>query len=118
MDEDRNQRDAMMDLGHERPQVAVKARNRSPIVPRASIAGRALVAVVAIMTFLASITTGTVLLVSASAAEWQSDVASEITIQVRPAAGRDLVRDAAAVTEAMRAQPGIIEVRPFTKDES
>jgi cell division transport system permease protein len=59
-----------------------------------------------------------VLLVSASAAEWQSEVTSEITIQVRPAAGRDLVRDAAAVTEAMRVQPGIIEVRPFTKDES
>ena len=57
----------------------------SPIVPRASISGRALVAVVAIMTFLASITTGAVLLVSASAAEWQSEVASEITIQVRPA---------------------------------
>ena len=85
-----------------------KARNLSPIVPRASIAGRALVAVVAIMTFLASITTGTVLLVSASAAEWQSDVASEITIQVRPVPGRDLDRDAAAVAQAMRAQPGIV----------
>ncbi len=48
---------------------------------------QALVAVVAIMTFLASITTGTVLLVSASAAEWQSEVASEITIQVRPTPG-------------------------------
>ena len=90
----------------------------SPIVPRASISGRALVAVVAIMTFLASITTGTVLLVSASAAEWQSEVASEITIQVRPTAGRDIARDAAAVAEAMRAQPGIVEVRPFSKDES
>src|SRR5258707_7950436 len=108
----------LVDLGHERPQVPAKARNMSPIVPRASISGRALVAVVAIMTFLASITTGTVLLVSASAAEWQSEVASEITIQVRPAAGRDLTRDAAAVTEAMRTQPGIVEVRPFSKDES
>ena len=107
-----------MDLGHERPQVPAQARNRSPIVPRASIAGRALVAVVAIMTFLASITTGTVLLVSASAAEWQSEVSSEITIQVRPSAGRDLDRDAAAVTDAMRAQPGIVEIRPFSKDES
>ena len=95
-----------------------RARNLSPIVPRASIAGRALVAVVAIMTFLASVTTGTVLLVSASAAEWQSEVASEITIQVRPAAGRDLDRDSAAVTTAIRAQPGIIEVRPFSKEES
>jgi cell division transport system permease protein len=113
-----NERDPLMDLGHERPQVPVRARNLSPIVPRASIAGRALIAVVAIMTFLASITTGTVLLVSASAAEWQSDVASEITIQVRPAAGRDIERDALAVAEALRAQPGIVEVRPFTKDES
>jgi cell division transport system permease protein len=75
----------LVDLGRERPQVPAQARNMSPIVPRGSISGSALVAVVAIMTFLASITTGTVLLVSASAAEWQSDVASEITVQVRPA---------------------------------
>jgi cell division transport system permease protein len=113
-----DQHGPLVDLGHERPQVPARARNRSPIVPRASIAGRALVAVVAIMTFLASITTGTVLLVSASATEWQSEVASEITIQVRPVAGRDLDRDAAAVAEAMRAQSGIVEIRPFTKDES
>ena len=108
----------MVDLGHERPQVPARARNLSPIVPRASIAGRALVAVVAIMTFLASITTGAVLLVSASAAEWQSEVASEITIQVRPVAGRDINRDVAAVAEAMRTQPGIVEGRPFTREES
>jgi len=107
-----------MDLGHERPQVPARARNLSPIVPRASISGRALVAVVAIMTFLASITTGAVLLVSASAAEWQSEVASEITIQVRPVAGRDIDLDSAGVTEAVRGQPGIVEVRPFTKEES
>jgi cell division transport system permease protein len=108
----------LVDLGRERPQVPARARNLSPIVPRASISGRALVAVVAIMTFLASITTGAVLLVSASAAEWQSEVASEITVQVRPLAGRDLDRDAVAATEAVRAQPGIVEVRPFTKEES
>src|SRR3979490_1721196 len=108
----------LMDLGHQRPQVPARARNLSPIVPRASIAGRALVAVVAIMTFLASITTGTVLLVSASAAEWQSEVASEITVQVRPSAGRDLDRDAAAAAEVMRTQPYVLQVKPFTKDES
>lgn len=113
-----DERGVLVDLGQERPPLPAKARNMSPIVPRASIHGRALVAVVAIMTFLASMTTGTVLLVSASAAEWQSDVASEITIQVRPQSGRDIERDTAAVTEAMRAQVGIVEVKPFTKDES
>lgn len=112
------ERGVLVDLGQERPQVPAKARIMSPIVPRASIHGRALVAVVAIMTFLASMTTGTVLLVSASATEWQSDVASEITIQVRPQAGRDLDRDAVAVTDAVRAQPDIVEVRPFSKAES
>jgi cell division transport system permease protein len=108
----------LVDLGHERPQVPARARNSSPIVPRASISGRALVAVVAIMTFLASFTTGAVLLVSASAAEWQSDVASEITIQIRPLAGRDIERDTAAAVTAMRIQSGIVDVRPFTKEES
>ena len=108
----------LVDLGQERPQVPARARNQSPIVPRASIAGRALVAVVAIMTFLASLTTGAVLLISASASEWQSDVASEITIQVRPQAGRNLDKDVAAIVDAMRTQAGIVDTRPFTKQES
>jgi cell division transport system permease protein len=108
----------LLDLGHERPQVPARARIQSPIVPRASIAGRALVAVVAIMTFLASVTTGAVLLISASASEWQSDIGSEVTIQVRPQSGRNLDRDVASVVEAMRNQPGIVDTRPFTKEES
>jgi cell division transport system permease protein len=113
-----DERGALVDLGDERPRLPAQARNLSPIVPRGSISGRALVAVVAIMTFLASITTGAVLLVSASAAEWQSDVASEITIQVRPQAGRDVDRDAAAAAEAIRTQYGIVEVRPFGREEA
>src|SRR5258708_6320645 len=90
----------------------------TPIVPKRSIAGRALVAVVAIMTFLASLTTGAVMLVRASAAEWQSEVAREVTIQVRPVQGRDLEADVARASEIARAYPGIVDVRPFSKDES
>jgi cell division transport system permease protein len=108
----------LVDLGDERPRLPARARILSPIVPRASISGRALVAVVAIMTFLASVTTGAVLLVSASATEWQAEVASEITIQVRPQTGRSLDKDVAAIVEAMRAQPDIVDTRPFSKEES
>jgi cell division transport system permease protein len=108
----------LVPLASERPQLPARARNLSPIVPRASISGRALVAVVAIMTFLASVTTGAVLLVSASATEWQSEVASEITVQVRPHAWRDIEKDVTAVADAVRAQPGIIDIRPFSKEES
>lgn len=107
---------SMIDQTRGRP--LAQPRLSSPVVPRASISGRALVAVVAIMTFLASLTTGAALLVRASAAEWQADVASEITVQVRPAAGRDLERDVARTAEIVQAQGGIVDVRVFTAAES
>lgn len=111
-------RGTLLDLGRERPQVPVQARNLSPIVPRGSISGKALIAVVAIMTFLASLTTGAVLLVQGAAAEWQSDVSSEITIQLRPVAGRDIERDVRSIVEAVRGEAGIVEVRPYSAEES
>src|ERR1700692_2816122 len=76
----------------------------TPIVPRNSISGRALVAVVAIMTFLASLTTGAVILVNSAASDWQADVAREVTVQVRPVPGRDLD---AAVAKAVALTKGI-----------
>ena len=72
-------------------------------MPDNTIAGRALIAVIAIMTFLASLTTGAVMLVRAAAGDWQSEVAREVTIQVRAAPGRDIETDVAAVRRA-RAQ--------------
>jgi cell division transport system permease protein len=88
------------------------------IVPQDTVGGRALVAVVAIMTFLASLTTGAVMLVRASAVEWQSDVAREVTIQLRPAPGREIEADLARVSDIARGFPGIAEVRPYTREES
>lgn len=93
-------------------------RNDTPMVPKNSISGRALVAVVAIMTFLASLTTGAVMLVRATASEWQSDVAREVTIQVRPAPGRDLDAATAKAVQIAGAFPGITGVRAYTKEES
>ena len=90
----------------------------TPLVPRNSISGRALIAVVAIMTFLASLTTGAVILVAGAASEWQSDVAREVTIQIIPAPGRDLDAAAAKAAAATRAFPGIGEVRIYSKAES
>jgi cell division transport system permease protein len=88
------------------------------IVPKNSIAGRSLTVVVAIMTFLASLTTGVAMLVVSAASDWQSEVGREVTIQVRPAPGRNIDADVRAATEIARAAPGIAEVRAFTKEES
>ena len=106
------------DLMAPRAMSGLLPRTETPIVPKRSISGRALVAVVAIMTFLASLTMGAVMLVRSSAAEWQSEVSREVTIQVRPVQGRDIEADVSRAAEIARATPGIADVRPYSKDES
>ncbi len=102
---------------------AAPSRARAPpaaasIVPKGSIAGRSLAAVVAIMTFLAALTTGAVMVVVSAASDWQADVSREVTIQVRPAPGRDIEADVRKAVEIARAASGIADVRAFTKEES
>jgi cell division transport system permease protein len=70
------------------------------------------------MTFLAALATGTAMLVAAAASDWQSDVAREVTIQVRPAPERDVDADVAAAAAIARGASGIAEVRPYTKQQS
>ena len=110
---------------HEEEQAPARAaaedvlpRHEASIVPADSISGRALLAVIAIMTFLATLTLGGVVLVRSAAGEWQSAVAREITIQIRPSEQRDTeadVRRAAALASGTR---GVTGVRPYSKEES
>jgi cell division transport system permease protein len=93
-------------------------RFETPIVPRNSISGRALVSVVGIMTFLASLTIGAVLLVQRSASEWQADVSREVTIQVRPVSGRNLDADVTRAIALAKGIPGVAEVRAMSRQES
>jgi len=100
------------------PAARTPPRQATPIVPIDSIAGNALVAVIAIMTFLASLTAGAVVLVGAAASEWQSAVAREVTIQIRPTPRRDADADVATAAAIAGATPGISDVRPYTRSES
>jgi cell division transport system permease protein len=103
---------------HASPAAVRAAPASAPIVPKDSIAGHSLTVVVAIMTFLASLTTGVAMLVVSAASDWQSDVGREVTVQVRPAPGRNIDTDVHSAVEIVRAAAGIADVRPFTKDES
>ena len=70
------------------------------------------------MTFLAALTTGAAMLVVSTASDWQADVGREVTVQVRPAAGRDIEADVGKAVAAARAAPGIADVRAYSKEES
>ena len=100
------------------PRTCCRAREAS-IVPADSISGRALLAVIAIMTFLAALTLGAVVLVRSVAGEWQSAVAREITIQLRPSEQpRHRGRSSRKAVALAQATPGIAGVRPYSREES
>ena len=70
---------------------ASRARRRAtPIVPAQNIAGRALVLVIAIMTFLSCLALGAVTLVRDTASVWENQISREATIQIKPADGLDM----------------------------
>jgi cell division transport system permease protein len=78
-----------------RPEMRV--RPTAPILPPSNIQGNALMVVIAIMAFLACLTLGSVSMVRATAASWQSQISREITIQIKPEDGLDM---AAALKKA------------------
>ena len=100
-------------------QPAPKSKKRKPtaklksgknIVPSESIASTALVFVIAIMAFLACLTLGAVAMINTSASQWQSDISREVTIQIKPADGREMdksIRDASRIALSF---PGVSRV--------
>lgn len=93
-------------------------RRDMPLVPADSIASRALVTVIAIMTFLASLTAGAAILVSDVSQDWRREVSREVTIQIKPAPGRDLDQESRRAEAVARATSGVLEVKPFSKSDS
>jgi cell division transport system permease protein len=93
-------------------------RRNAPLVPVDSAGGRALAAVIAILTFLAALCAGGAELVAASSVQWRSAVAREVTIQVRPSPQRNIDADIARAVELARATPGVETAEPFSKAES
>jgi len=88
------------------------------IVPSASIAGNALTVVIAIMSFLASLTLGAVYMVNQSANAWVNDIASEITVELDPVNAADIEKKMTLVSLFLAKQKGITKVKPLTADDS
>ncbi|QGM98860.1 cell division protein FtsX [Methylocystis parvus] len=90
----------------------------SALVPTDSVAGRSLVIVIAIMTFLAALAAAAALLVAEASVEWRSEASSEASVQVRPLQGRDMEADLKKVAEILQKTTGVREAQIYTKAES
>jgi len=89
-----------------------------PILPNDTVAGRSLIAVIAIMSFLAALTVGAMQIVRATATEWRGDVAHEVTIQIRPVENNDIEAETRRAVEIAKKAPGVTDVQAYTKQES
>jgi cell division transport system permease protein len=88
------------------------------LVPLDSTSGRALAAVIAILTFLAALCAGAAEMVAATSAEWGSAISREATIQIRPTTRGPIEPEVGRAAEIARATPGVAEARPLPKEES
>lgn len=93
-------------------------RPTSPIVPGATVTGHALIAVVAIMTFLAGLTIGSVSAVRSLAADWTSEIVRETTIQITPADGLDVEAALARAVAVAQQVPGVTSARALGPSET
>jgi cell division transport system permease protein len=93
-------------------------KTNAPLIPRDSIAGRALVIVIAIMTFLACLTAGAALLVADASKAWRSDVVRDATIQVKARPGDDVESLVAKAVAVAAHAPGVESAYAYTKAES
>jgi cell division transport system permease protein len=93
-------------------------RRDMPLVPASSIAGRALVIVIAIMTFLACLTAGGAILVASASQGWRAEVSREVTIQIKPAEGQDIDAQVAKAVEVAQRASGVADVHALSRQES
>lgn len=93
-------------------------RPTAPIIPADTVTGRSLIAVMAIMTFLAALTIGTISLVRDAATHWRSDLSREVTIQIRAREGKNAEADAAKALAIAKEFPALTDVRILTPQET
>jgi cell division transport system permease protein len=90
----------------------------APIVPEKSVAGRTLLLMITIMSFLSAVTLGGVVLVQKSAIAWSADVGRELTIQIRPMEGETMETNIRLAQTLAQSTPGVASARPLTVEES
>jgi len=88
------------------------------LIPRDSVAGRALVVVIAIMTFLACLTAGAALLVADASRGWRSEVLRDATIQVKAGPGDNIDSLVAKAVSIASQAKGVESVHAYSKAES
>ncbi len=94
------------------------ASKPEPIVPERSVAGSALMLVIAIMGCLACLSVGAVTLVDRAAKDWSADIGRELTIEVTSIDPTSMAERLERAADLARTSPGIGSVRVVSEAET
>jgi cell division transport system permease protein len=106
------------ELERRAPALPSNLRRDQPLVPVDSVAGRALMAVIAILTFLAALSAGAAVLAARASEQWRGAISNEMTIQVRPDSRRKIDEDVARAVMLASGLKEVESVRAVPKAES
>ena len=93
-------------------------RTPNPIVSPKSVARRALLSLVAIMSFLACLAVAAVSIVSDRAESWRQQIASEVTIQIKPTEGLDMQEAVARAVDVAMQVPGVRSAQALSEADA
>ncbi len=88
------------------------------LIPHDTVSGRALTVVIAILTFLACLCAGGVVLLASTSAAWRDDVSREITVQILPRAGVDAEAEVGKVVAIASSSPAVASVRALSRADT
>jgi cell division transport system permease protein len=93
-------------------------RRQSAVIPRSQPAIRTLMIAMSVMCYLASLAIGGLILINRAVDSWTTDMAREVTVQVRPLEGHDLETELARAADVISGFDGITRVRILDRDSA
>lgn len=91
-------------------------RRQRPVIPRSQPAIRTLTIAMSVMCYLASLAIGGLILINRAVDSWTTDMAREVTVQVRPLVGHDLEAELARAAEIIASFSGVTEIKVLDRE--
>ncbi len=88
------------------------------VFPKSAQPLKTLTAVMAVMCFLAVLAVGALIMINRAVDQWSRGLASEVTVQVKLASGRDAEADVAAALALLGVTPGVVSAEAMSRAEA
>jgi cell division transport system permease protein len=91
---------------------------QNPIMPKVHAPIGTLIIAMTVMCYLATLSIGGMALINRAVDRWTSDISGEVTVQIRPLAGKDVNVQTQLAAQLLEQTPGISNVRILSEEDA